>query len=62
MIATGKLQSSDVNVVFLSVNDEKSVSIRNLGIESDGSMEDGLPMEFLHPNIWELLEMGEGSE
>lgn len=62
LIATGKLQSSDVNVVFLSVDDEKSVSVRNLGIESDGSMEDGLPMEFFHPNIWELLEMGEGSE
>ncbi|MCY4229053.1 MAG: AAA family ATPase [Gammaproteobacteria bacterium] len=65
LISTGKLQASDVSVVYLSVDsidNEQSVSVRNLGIESDGSMEDGLPMEFFHPNIWELLEMVESSE
>ncbi|MCY4313470.1 MAG: AAA family ATPase [Gammaproteobacteria bacterium] len=62
LISTGKLQASDVNVVYLSIDDEKSVSVRNLSIESDGSMEDGLPMEFFHPNIWEVLEMGERGE
>ncbi len=65
LIATGKLQASDVSVVYLSIDSvdgEKSVSVRNLGIDNDGSMEDGLPMEFFHPNIWELLEMGESGE
>ena len=64
LISTAKLQPSDVSVAYLSVDSvdgEQTVSIRNLGIESDGSMEDGLPMEFFHPNIWEILEMGESS-
>ena len=62
LISTGQLKSSDVNVAYFSVKHNGEVTVRNLSIENDGAMEEGLPMEFFHQNIWEVLEMGEGSE
>ncbi len=62
LISKGKLESSDVSVVYFTINDEpQNVTTRNLSIEKDGSMEEGLPMEFFHQNIWEALEIGGGS-
>lgn len=59
LISTNKLSADDVSVAFFDIEDNKAV-VKNLNIEKDGTMEDGLSMEFFHQNIWESLEMGEG--
>ena len=57
LISNGKLDASDVTVAFLDIEDGKTI-VKNLSIENDGTMEDGLPMEFFHKHIWESMEMG----
>ena len=57
LISNGKLDASDVTVVFLDIEDGKTI-VKNLSIENDGTMEDGLLMEFFHKHIWESMEMG----
>ena len=57
LIAKGDLKSEDVSVAFFDIDDRKKVTIKNLTIGEDGSMESGLPMEFFHTNIEEALKM-----
>ena len=57
LISNGKLGADDVTVAFFNIDDGKTI-VKNLSIENDGTMEDGLPMEFFHKHIWECLEMG----
>ncbi len=58
-IARGDLNADDVSVVFFDVENEKSV-VNNLEINEDGSIEDGLPMEFFHQDIWEAMDLEVG--
>lgn len=60
LIAKGELDKEDVSVAFFTMKEEKQPIIRNLQIEEDGSMEDGLPIEFFHANIEEALKMRAG--
>ena len=61
LIAKGDLKPEDVSVAFLDFDTEKQQPVvKNLNIEQDGSMEDGLPMEFFGKNIEEALKMGAG--
>lgn len=62
LIATGKLPAKDVSVAYFA-HDENNGNmpvVRNLDINSDGSMESGLPAEFFGKNLEEILEMGIG--
>ena len=58
-IARGDLNADDVSVVFLDIENGKSV-VNNLEINEDGSIEGGLPMEFFHQDIWEAMDLEVG--
>lgn len=60
LIAKGELDKDDVSVAFFTTKRGSKPTIKNLNIDEDGSMEEGLPMEFFHANIVEALEMGAG--
>ncbi|BCL34171.1 AAA family ATPase [Nostoc sp. MS1] len=56
LIATGELDSKDVTVAYFYIKDN-SVQIKNLDINSDGSIEKGLPMKFFGADILEALSI-----
>ena len=57
LVAEKKMDANDISVAFFDIEDEKAV-IKNLDINPDGTMEDGLPMEFFGADIIEGLELG----
>lgn len=57
LVAEGKIEAGDISVAFFDIQDGKAC-IRNLDINQDGTMEDGLPMEFFGADIIEGLELG----
>ena len=56
LIATGELNSKDVTVAYFYTKDS-FVQVKNLDINSDGSFEKGLPMEFFGADILEALSI-----
>ena len=60
LIAKGDLKPEDVSVAFFDNEAGKSV-VKNLDIDSDGAMQEGLPMEFFGADIIEGLELGAGT-
>lgn len=56
LVAEGKMKADDISIAFLDVEDGKAV-IKNLDIGQDGTMEDGLPMEFFGGDIIEGLKL-----
>ena len=56
LIATGQLNSKDVTVAYFYIKDN-SVQVKNLDINSDGSFEKGLAMEFFGADILEALSI-----
>ena len=59
LIAKGDLKPEDVSVAFFDIEEGKPV-VKNLDIDLDGSMQEGLPMEFFGADIIEGLELGAG--
>ncbi len=57
LVADGKLKHEDISVAFFDIENGK-VTINNLDINENGTMEDGLPMEFFGADIKEGLELG----
>jgi hypothetical protein len=57
LVKEGILESDDVSVAYF-YNDNGKVTVRNLSIEHDGSLEEGLPMEFFGADIIEAIDMG----
>ena len=57
LIAKGDLKPEDVSVAFFD-NEEGKPIVKNLDIDSDGAMQEGLPMEFFGADIIEGLELG----
>ncbi len=57
LVAEGKLKSDDISVAFFDIEDGGAV-IKNLDIDMNGTMGDGLPMEFFGADIIEGLELG----
>ncbi len=53
----GGLVPDDVSVAFFDFRDGQAV-VRNLSIDENGGMEDGLPLEFFGANIGEGLRLG----
>ena len=60
LIAKGDLKPEDVSVAFFD-NEEGKPIVKNLDIDSDGAMQEGLPMEFFGADIIEGLELGAGT-
>ncbi|MBN3887342.1 MULTISPECIES: AAA family ATPase [unclassified Nostoc] len=56
LIATGQLNSKDVTVAYFYIKDN-SVQVKNIDINSDGSFQKGLPMEFFGADILEALSI-----
>ena len=59
LIVKGELSPGDISVAFFDIEKGKPV-IQNLDLNEDGSMEEGLPMEFFGGNILEGLKLGAG--
>ncbi len=57
LVAKGEIENKDISVAFFDIEDGKAI-IRNLDINQDGTMEDGLPTEFFGADIIEGLELG----
>lgn len=60
LIAKGDLKPEDVSVAFFD-NEAGKPIVKNLDIDSDGAMQEGLPMEFFGADIIEGLELGAGT-
>lgn len=60
LIAKGDLKPEDISIAFFD-NEEGKPIVKNLDIDSDGSMQEGLPMEFFGADIIEGLELGAGT-
>ena len=60
LVAEDTLDSEDISVAYFHHDDKKGVVVDNLDIEEDGSMEEGLPMEFFRKNIRDVLKIGRG--
>ena len=62
LVAKGDLSTEDVSVAYFANDEEKDNMpiIKNLDINEDGSVEDGLPMEFFGKSLDEVLKMGMG--
>ncbi|OYU45342.1 MAG: hypothetical protein CFE44_07985, partial [Burkholderiales bacterium PBB4] len=63
LISQGKLEPEDVSIAYFTTEQSGSaetakVVVRNLSIEPDGSVEQGLPMEFFGADILESLDFG----
>ena len=57
LVAEGILKPDDISIAFFDIENGK-VIINNLDINKNGTMEDGLPMEFFGADIIEGLELG----
>ena len=57
LIAKNQLKTEDVSIAFFDVQEGKAI-IKNISIENDGSLQDGLPMEFFNQDIWEAMALG----
>ena len=62
LVAKGELSTEDISVAYFANDEEKDNMpiIKNLDINEDGSMEEGLPMEFFGKNLDEVLKMRMG--
>lgn len=62
LVARGDLSTEDVSVAYFANDEEKDNMpiIKNLDINENGSVEDGLPMEFFGKSLDEVLQMGMG--
>ena len=57
LIAKGKLKAEDVSIAFFDTGKNRKAIIQNISIKNDGSLTDGLPLEFFNQDIWESLAM-----
>jgi predicted ATPase len=57
LISKGYLKPEDVSIAYFH-SEDKVVRVKNLDINSDGSFEKGLPMEFFGKDLLEALQIG----
>ena len=59
LIANGTLSEKDVSVAYFTCDEENGNMpiVKNLDINENGSMEEGLPMEFFGKNVDDVLKM-----
>ncbi len=61
LVKEKKLKPEDVSVAYFTVEEQAGrsvVVVKDLDIQSDGSLEKGLPMEFFGADVIEAIEMG----
>ena len=58
LVKAGELKADDISVAFFTVNERNKVVVKNLEIQTNGSLEKGLPMEFFGADVIEAIEMG----
>lgn len=56
LVAKRTLDPATVSIAFFDTQNKMPV-VENLDITADGSLKEGLPMEFFHQDIWEAIEM-----
>ncbi len=71
LVSKGELDPSDVSLVYFYIDDnngkytsnnDKSVDVKNIHINTDGSLQKGLPMEFFGADILEALNFGKDDD
>ena len=61
LVKEEKLKPDEITVAYFTVEERAKgtmVTVRNLDIQADGSLEKGLPMEFFGADVIEAIEMG----
>ena len=56
-IVKGDISPEDVSIAYFHY-DEKMPTVTNLNIKADGTMQEGLPMQFFGADLIEVLDMG----
>jgi hypothetical protein len=56
LVAKGKLSPDDVSVAYFSV-EGRTLAVKNLDVQEDGGLQEGLPMEFFGADLLEALDM-----
>lgn len=54
----GGLSPADVSIAYFDIQDDGQTAVRNLAIDENGMMEDGLPLEFFGADIEEGFRLG----
>lgn len=70
LVSKGELPPEDISIAYFTFGNatgkkgdaHKTVVVKNIDINSDGSMEKGLPMEFFGADIQEALDFGQEPE
>ena len=57
LVKEKRLVPDDISVAYFTTEDGK-VTVKNLDVNQDGSLEEGLPMEFFGADVIEAIEMG----
>ena len=60
-IKRGELLPDDISIAFFTFEGNKPV-VKNLDVSDNGSMQEGLPMEFFGGNLMEILQMNKVSD
>jgi ABC-type ATPase involved in cell division len=58
LVAEGNLDTSDVTLAYVDVDESKTPTILNLEIEEGGRLKKGLPMEFFGADVLESMKLG----
>jgi predicted ATPase len=58
LVAEGELDTSDVTLAYVDVDESKTPTILNLEIEEGGRLKKGLPMEFFGADVLESMKLG----
>ena len=56
-IVKGHISPEDVSIAYFNY-DKKAPTVSNLAIKADGTMQEGLPMQFFGADLEEILDMG----
>lgn len=58
LVAEGKLDTSELTLAYVDVDESKMPTILNLDVEEGGRLKKGLPMEFFGADILESMKLG----
>lgn len=58
LVAEGKLDTSELTLAYVDVDESKMPTILNLDVEEGGRLKKGLPMEFFGADVLESMKLG----
>ena len=56
-VARGVVSTNEVSIAFFTLDDQGEPTVKNLDVYDDGTIQEGLPMEFFGKNLTEALKM-----